>query len=672
MVTRRTVLGAGGATTLLGGCSQKQAPRSALQIDPQPHARWSSTYDGSSPQFELALARAAAGGRLAWRVVDGDTEMLGWAPLGLTIDGRDVFSGLTFERSEQSPVDDAYPLAHGPRALARTQGRRYRFWFRNVVGQQVGIEVHTERHGVAFRYLVSTATGVSAQQRVDREDSGFRIPDDARLWTQPYMYPWRFGPSYEYYYDAVGGEPITARQVYPLLIERGGRFALVTETGVDGRYSATQLQPDTSGRVLMCDFPLADEAIGEGDRLPVIALPFESPWRMVAVGTLGQVHGTTMVQGLAPPLDARFSGAIPDWIRPGRMSWDWWNDRTTGDAAEQRRYIEAAAEFGWSDVLIDAGWSEWNEGAPDELVRELLAYGAEKGVGIHLWYNSGGPNNEARGQPRDRMHDAPTRRREFARIAALGVRGVKVDFWHSDKQLHIARYLDLLADAADHRLMVNFHGCTLPRGWERRFPNLMTMEAVRGGETYAFPGWYKWVLGDQGPSALDHVRFALIRNIVGSMDYTPLILEAARKAHGISYAHSLALSVVFESALEHCADSIEGYRAHFARFSWMRDLIAATPTSWDETRLLTGHPDSHVVVARRRGSAWHIAGIAAQGRPTRLKVALGGLGAGKWRGVVVEDGAAPDQPRYARRDFAGLLQVDMAASGGFVAVLEPV
>ncbi|MEJ6010822.1 glycoside hydrolase family 97 protein [Novosphingobium aquae] len=628
-------------------------------------------FEGAGGRIEIALARTAHGGGLAWRALDREVELVTWSPLGLVVEGQSLFAKLEFDSAESFVEKIAYPLAHGAVSKVDMTRRRDRLWFRRPDGRRVGIEVHAARDGVALRYLVPDAPGGRPERMVDREETGFALPPGSRFWSQPYMYPWKFGPSYEYYFEGHSDSGTSERQVFPLLIAAKGRYAFVTETGVDGRYAASQLQPDQSGKVLLCDFPLAGEAMEEGKRNPAIRFPFESPWRLVRMGTLPEVFASSMVTDLAPQLDERFGGALPGWVKPTTLAWDWWNDRETGDVAEQRRYVDAAAEFRWGGVLVDAGWSDWNNGASETLVKELVDYAASKHIDIHLWYNSGGPNNKAGGQPRDLIHDPVRRRAEFARIAAMGVRGIKVDFWHSDKQLHIARYLEVLADAADNHLMVNFHGCTLPRGWERRFPNLMSMEAVRGGETYAFPGWYKWLEGDQGPAAIDHVRFALIRNLAGSMDYTPLVLEAARKAHDISYAHSLALPVVFESALLHCADSIEAYRSHFAAFPWMRQHLARLPSAWDQYVLVSGDPDSHVVVARRKGNEWYVAGINGRAGSHDLRLDLSALGAKAQHAEIISDGTASDQPVWVRTPYSGTLQLKMAASGGFVARLSP-
>jgi hypothetical protein len=205
------------------------------------------------------------------------------------------------------------------------------------------------------------------------------------------------------------------------------------------------------------------------------------------------------------------------------------------------------------------------------------------------------------------MLDRGVRRAEMERIAAWGIAGIKVDFFDSDKQDRIQQYLDILRDAADFELLVNFHGATLPRGWQRTYPHLMTHEAVNGVEYY---------MGPTGPDAANHVHYVFIRNVVGSMDYTPVAFESALAKQELTYAHSLALSVLFESGLQHFAGradgaSDSGYAAVFADSPFVEEFLSDVPVAWDDTRLLSGHPDTHAVLARRSGATWYVAGIRA-------------------------------------------------------------
>ncbi|MCI0635211.1 MAG: glycoside hydrolase family 97 catalytic domain-containing protein, partial [Actinobacteria bacterium] len=305
----------------------------------------------------------------------------------------------------------------------------------------------------------------------------------------------------------------------------------------------------------------------------------------------------------------------------------------------------------------------------DQDVPALVEYAAARNVGIHLWYNSGGPHTVINATPRDRMLDPEVRRDELRRIAAWGVRGIKVDFFQSDKQDRIQQYLDILNDARDARLLVNFHGATLPRGWQRTYPNLMSMEAVHGAEFYQVR---------YGPDAIHNVRLAYTRNIVGSMDYTPLTFAAAFQQLAISYGHQLALAVVFESGIQHFAERADGdptlgFRKLLADAPFVKDFLREVPVAWDETRLLDGAPESHIVLARRRGEHWYVGALNGLEAPVVVDVPLDFLDAGTYAMRLIRSGAELDQleEQVGESEAGGRLQVELRAKDGFVAVLEP-
>ncbi|HYJ74421.1 MAG TPA: glycoside hydrolase family 97 catalytic domain-containing protein, partial [Kineosporiaceae bacterium] len=340
------------------------------------------------------------------------------------------------------------------------------------------------------------------------------------------------------------------------------------------------------------------------------------------------------------------------WVVPGRVSWSWWSENDSPrDLARLRDYADLAAEFGWEYSLVDANWNVHGE----DDIRALVAHAAERGVRLWLWYNSGGPHNEVTEQPRDRMHEPGVRRREFAKLADWGVAGVKVDFFQSDKQDSIARYLGILEDAAEHRIMVNVHGCTIPRGWSRTWPHLLTMEAVRGAESYIFQEDFPAI------AARHNTILPFTRNAVGPMDYTPVTFGDVAHPHRTTNAHELALAVVFESGLLHLADSAASYRGVRPEVA---EELRRVPVVWDETRFLVGEPGRCAVVARRAGGGWWIGGINGTDGSRTLDLALPS-DAG-WR--VVADGGGRDA--FAVRDLPageGRLRVELAPRGGVLA-----
>lgn len=289
---------------------------------------------------------------------------------------------------------------------------------------------------------------------------------------------------------------------------------------------------------------------------------------------MGPIVESTLVQDLAPPGPAR----PPAWVRPGRVAWSWWSEQDSPRRLERmKEFVDFAAEMGWEYFLVDANWNYVDEPA----MLDLFRHARRRGVGVLLWYNSGGPHNEVTEAPRDRMMPRDTRRREMAWLRELGVQGLKVDFFQSDKPHVVQQYLDILHDAMEFRLMINFHGCTVPRGWERTYPHLLSMEAVRRAECYIFDAAYP----SRAPE--HHAILPYTRNVVGPMDYTPVTFSDNRHPRQTTSAHELPLSVVFESGWVHFADSPEGYRAQPPA---VVEFLRRVPVAWDDTRWIDGEP----------------------------------------------------------------------------------
>jgi hypothetical protein len=392
---------------------------------------------------------------------------------------------------------------------------------------------------------------------------------------------------------------------------------------------------------------------------------------VLAIGDLGAIVTTTIVTDVADRLDASFAGTPPSWVKPGIATWDWYYYRrqrgtepkgpATGDLARQKRYVDAAAAFGWDYVLVDAGWPKWTGADPYDQLRELAAYANTRGIGIAVWYHSHRSENPSGRRGTGNVRDRDERLAEFALLEDIGVKAIKVDFWDSDHQVHIARRLEMLADAAAHHLMVNFHGDTLPRGWERRFPNYVASEAVYGAEAF--------------PTALHDVRLTYTRNVVGPMDFTPVVFQDMLDMRDISFAHSLAEAVAFSSGMQHFGDAADredaGYRAVFAKYPLVFDLMRDLPAAWDETRFIDGHPDSHIVIARRKGSVWFVAGLNGeeQTHAVTFRPADIGITGSVWL-TLAKDGTDRGNNFATEErviDAGTPITVDMRYMGGFLA-----
>ena len=404
-------------------------------------------------------------------------------------------------------------------------------------------------------------------------------------------------------------------------------------------------------------FPDPKEGLGVGAVEPVSSLPWTLPWRLVIIGdAAGRIVESDLVNDLAPP--SRI--AATNWIKPGRAAWSWWSKSDSPRHAEDlNAFTDLAADMGWEYALVDANWDRMQSGTIDD----VIAHAKQKGVGLLFWYNSGAAHNDVTEAPRDRMFTRDARRAEFEKLKAWGVKGVKVDFWHSDKPDRIAQYREVLADAAEFQIMVNFHGCTIPRGWSREFPNLVAMEAVFGAEQYKFRDFYP------AKAPWHNSVLPFTRNVIGPMDFTPVTFSDARFPHQTTNAHELALSVVFETGIQHLADSVESYRA---LPDAVKTFLRQVPSAWDDTRVLSGEPGRQVVIARRDRGVWYVGAVNGAATAQAARVDLAFLTDGSWTASIVRDGDADRQFASETRTVTpkDAIDVTMRAHGGFVVRLE--
>jgi hypothetical protein len=443
----------------------------------------------------------------------------------------------------------------------------------------------------------------------------------------------------------------------------GGPWLLLSESGLDAGYCATHLGQAAVGGVYRVAFPDPREVEGKWDAMPSSSLPWATPWRVVMVG--GQARQHRRVHADHRPGAA--VGGAGHRVDSGRAAPRGRGGRDGGSPRVFSRvvpFIDLAADMGWEYSLVDSGWSRMEGGSWQELVG--LAH--KRGVGLMFWYHSGVPHANAAG--RNTMLIPEQRKQEMRRIATAGVTGIKVDFFDSDKQEVIKHYLGMLDDAAAARLMVNFHGSTLPRGWDRTYPNLMSMEGVRGAEGYGSDA----VFGEKGPA--HNTLLAFTRNVVGPMDYTPVTFSNKKVAHRTTYAHELALSVIFESGIQHFPDKVESYRG---LPSDVQTFLRFVPVAWDDTRLVEGEPGKLVVLARRKGRAWYVAGINGEMQEKRVSVKLdfmaeGASGSsGPYHVQVISDGASDTTfaTGHSLQKSGEPLSVTLRPFGGFAVRLMP-
>ncbi|MDE2595811.1 MAG: glycoside hydrolase family 97 catalytic domain-containing protein [Sphingomonadales bacterium] len=623
-----------------------------------------------------AKVRTTADGGLQYSVVRGQHTVVEWSPLGLVLSWMDQSRADPAQRADfnstvlagnprRRTVTDRYTMVTGKRRENRYIANELTLDLTDhETGKTLAIEFQAADDGIAFRYILTGQSQI--YYRVESEATSFVFGPGGVHWGQPYDKASLWQPAYEAPYNT--GLPM-GTSISPgdgagwgipaLFRDEAGTWILLHETGLNSQYHGSHLAPDARNGAYHIAAPLAEDGLGTGSNVPATTLPAALPWRfMIISDRLADVVESNRVFDLAPPTRL----ADNSWIAPGVATWSWAADHDSShDFDKLVASIRLAAEMGLDYSLVDANW---NKIAPD-VVERLVAEGNRQHVGLMFWYNSGGAHNSVTEEPRNLMDNRQRRRAEFARLSRLGVRGVKIDFFQSDKQERIGQYLETLEDAAEFHLMVNFHGCTIPRGWQRTWPNLMTMEAVRGGEHYSFTSEPDFAQ----LSTRQNTVLPFTRNVIGSMDFTPIQFGPQVRQHLTSNAHEAALGVIFESGIQHLADSAAAYRAASPAF---RRYLADLPAAWDETRLLAGYPGRDVVMARRKGQRWYVAGISASDVPGALPVDLRFLRQRRYSATVLFDGN--DTSGFSARSERlrpAIRSVPIARHGGFVMILDP-
>lgn len=617
----------------------------------------------SSPNGRITAAVSLGSTSWTWSVSFDGRPVTESSPLGIVCDDVTFDATLRFESESRRRVDDRYEMPHGKRRSRRHVANELALGFRASSGARIELICRAADDGVALRYRFPETS--APPHTVCAELTGFRFPPTARTWIQPYDESTKWTPAYERFYESEAPPAALATNragwCHPALVRvaEGGPWALTAEAGLEETYCGTRLKIEADG-LMRVRFPDEAEGLKTGAVEPSSRLPWATPWRVLMIGeTPGAIVESTLVEDLAAPGPR----SIPSWIRPGRVAWSWWSEPDSPRRPDRmREFVDFAAEMGWEYFLVDANWNYVEE----EAILDLIRHARRKSVGILLWYNSGGPHNEVTEAPRDRLLPRAVRLRELAWLKSIGVVGLKVDFFQSDKQNVIAHYLDILRDAADHRLMINFHGCTVPRGWSRTHPHLMAMEAVRGAECYIFDATYP------ARAPRHHAILPYTRNVVGPMDYTPVTFSDNRHPRRTTSAHELALAVVFESGWVHFADRPEGYRAQPPA---VLEFLRRVPVAWDDTRWLGGAPGEWVAIARRRGDVWYVGALQGGDEPKTVELPTECLGAGSawtWRGLG--DGPSPREwnEQTATITAGEKVKITLAPRGGWVGWFEPV
>ena len=576
----------------------------------------------TSPDGKLVVTVADMDGRPSYSVSYDNVLFLKPSPLGIIANIGDFSSGMSLEKNvSTNKIDETYELASIKQSKVRYVANEAVFSFTQQGKTIYDVIFRISNNDVAFKYKMYPQ-GETLSCVVKQEVTGFAFPDGTTTFLCPQSKPMggfaRTSPSYETSYtadDVAGKNGWGEGYTFPCLFRNGDNgWVLVSETGVNGGYCASRLLGHKGG-VYTIGFPQEGEANGNGTVSPGIALPGETPWRTITVGkTLAPIVETTVPFDVVKPLYP----AKGEYTY-GRGSWSWiiGMDGST-NYKEQLRYIDFSAAMGYQSVLVDA---LWDKQIGRDKIEELAKYGKDKGVALYLWYNSNGYWNDAPQTPRGIMDNAIARRKEMKWMQSIGIRGIKVDFFGGDKQMTMQLYEDILSDANEYGLLVIFHGCTLPRGWERMYPNFASSEAVLASENLHFSQ------GSCDNEAFNATLHPFIRNTVGSMDFGGSALNkyynadnAPRGSRRVtSDVYALATAVLFQSPVQHFALAPNNLTD---APSWAIDFMKEVPTTWDEVRFIDGYPGKYVILARRHGDKWYIAGVNAQKETLKLKVNL--------------------------------------------------
>ena len=575
----------------------------------------------TSPKGDIVVVVDVQNGKPTYEVSLGGVQFLKPSPLGLLTNLGDFTEGLTLAGCDSKTQHDEYWLKTTKQSHISYDATEAVCRFEKDGKQVMDIQFHITDRDVAYRYKLypkKIRGGETLVAVVNGEASGFVMPDGTTTFLCPQSGPMngfaRTSPSYETSYtldDQMGKNGWGNGFTFPCLFKTPAGWLLLSEAGTDGGYVGCRLL-NAGGSNYKIGFPQEGEMNGFGTTSAAVSLPCETPWRTITLGTtLAPIVETTVTNDVVRP---KYQ-ASKEYVY-GKGSWSWIIGMDPScNFDEQKRYIDFSAAMGWRSVLVDA---LWDVQIGYEKMAELARYGRERGVGLFLWYNSNGSWNDAPQSPKGKMDKSAARRKEMAWMKNNGILGIKVDFFGGDKQPMMQLYEDILTDANEFGLQVIFHGCTLPRGWERMYPNYVASEAVLASENLHF-----------GQGACDAEAFnacihPFIRNTVGSMDFGGSTLNKhynKDNQHGTtrktSDVFALATAVLFQSSVHHFAmapNNLEDAPA------WAVDFMKQVPTNWDETRFIDGYPGKYCIMARRAGTKWYVVGISSDGTPLQKKI----------------------------------------------------
>lgn len=581
--------------------------------------------------------------------------------LGLIRDDEDFSKNLTLVKaSKVEVVTDQYELINSKRKSNSYKANKQVIHLKNSSGKLLNIIFQVSNDGLAFRYYFPEKS--SDLKKIREEITTFNFEADAKGWLQP-MSEAKTGweatnPAYEEYYEqgiAVGTpSPMKAGWVYPALFQTKNSWVLITESFPDKDYCGTRLKAQSPNGEYGIRFPDPREIMNAGALNPKSTLPWYSPWRIITVGDLKTIVESSLGTDLAKPTVAKdFS-----FVKTGISSWSWAllkDDSTVYHV--QKKFIDYASEMKWAYCLID---TDWDRKIGREKIKELADYAKTKNVGLILWYNSSGDWNTVPYTPKNKLLNAEVRAKEFKWLKETGIKGIKVDFFGGDGQSVIDYYIDIISDAADYGIMVNCHGSTLPRGIQRTYPNLVTMESIKGLEFRTFEQI------NENIQATHCAMLPFSRNAFDPMDYTPMVLNKIPNIkRTTTSAFELALPVLFLSGVQHIAETPAGLAP---APEYVKTFLKNLPPSWDDVKFIDGFPGKLCVIARQYNNKWYVAGINGENLEKHLSLDLSFIK--KSNGKIISDGN--DSLNFSENNIqiGKATSIKVAPRSGFVIVFE--
>jgi hypothetical protein len=591
----------------------------------------------------------------SYKVFYKNKLVINTSELGIVREDANFYSDMKIVKvSEAKAITSNYSMLQGKRKNIHYAANQYIVSMQNSTGEAMEIIFQLSPDGIALRYhFPKNSMDI---KKIMEEKTTYNFDTATKAWLQPMSKAktgWKeTNPSYEEHYAM--GVPVNTKPsigegwVYPALFNANEAWVLITETGLQDNYCGSRLVYNDDSKELQVTFPQKEEIFPNGALNPESKLPWFTPWRIITIGSLKTITESTLGTDLADP-------AIPmdtSFIKSGLSSWSWVLLKDESVNFETTiQFIDYASSMNWQYCLIDA---DWDTRIGDAKMKELVAHAAAKNVKLLVWYNSSGSWNSTEYHPKGKLLTHADRDKEFSKLKEMGIAGIKVDFFGGDGQSMIAYYHAMLKDAAAHQLMINFHGATLPRGWQRTYPNLLTTEAIKGEEYITFTQ----ETSDLQPSHCAMLPFA--RNVFDPMDFTPMVLDSIPNIkRKTTPAFELALPVLFLSGIQHIAETPVGM-AKMPKYvvNYLKDI----PTNWDDSKFIDGYPGKYIVMARKKDNIWHIVGINGENKAKEIELDLSFV-TNESGYVIIENEKGFQQFPVSKNKK---LKIAMKPDGGFV------